>query len=428
MPLRRFRSLNILAAISVLTLLIFSPQLFSNTEIASATTSIQSANSYSNHALTSMSNNSTINLHLLKSFTNGNLTVRQFELVIQKLLLPPNIRKVLLDIGWQNYSVGSVPYETWINNWLTASDVLGIQNVFYLGQFTNAGVGSPWIESLLNIDPAARTYFANGRPANYLSMDDPDVSNAVEEDLINLYSYYGNHGSWVGIGTGSPSSDPYYSNNSLMPQLGYSNSTLENFANSVYFQRDLNGSGYLPNGSLDKLWESFRSAVPAIQVSSGNWMTSSGNSVYGTATNRHELSMVFYVSRNESELQVLWYGSKHGSPGDLNATIFAGQSESSGEVMVSSSVQSSTSISNTTNWQQLEFTGDFSPGYYNILFSSPLGDSQNYYSIYDRNYELPNQTAQYILPPNQGSIGGSTILWIKNPAGADLEIYPYENV
>jgi len=122
--------------------------------------------------------------------------------VIQNYLLTYNIRQVLLDIGWSNYKVGNPPYEKWVDDWLAACDQLKVNNIFYLGQFTASGVGSPWVESLIQQDPITQTFSSNGQPAQYVSVDNPDVAAALEKDLTVLYSYYGSHGSWTGIGTG----------------------------------------------------------------------------------------------------------------------------------------------------------------------------------------------------------------------------------
>jgi len=80
-------------------------------------------------------------------------------------------------------------------------------------------------------------------------------------------------------------------------------------------------------------------------------------------------------------------------------------------------------------WQTpIEFSGSFSPGYYWITFTSPAGNSQNYYNIYSRNYQVDNSeamTSPDISGPWQTL--GASILWIRQLNGSSLQIYPYEN-
>ena len=103
--------------------------------------------------------------------------------------------------------------------WLTACDSLGIQNILYLGPLTEDGVGSTWVEDVITMDPSTRTAFANGTLAEYVSPDNPDVAKFIEADLQTMYSYYGSHPSWTGIGTGYPQNSPYYSDGTAVPNL-----------------------------------------------------------------------------------------------------------------------------------------------------------------------------------------------------------------
>ena len=91
-----------------------------------------------------MNSEDRITLSWLSAQTHGVLTVPAFEKVIQSSLLTVGVRQVLLDIGWQNYAVGAVQEQPWVSNWLTACDALGVQNLLYLGQLSQAGYGSMW--------------------------------------------------------------------------------------------------------------------------------------------------------------------------------------------------------------------------------------------------------------------------------------------
>ena len=165
--------------------------------------------------------------------------------------------------------LGTPPYQTWVNNWFVASDVMGLSNVLYVGSSPQEGFGSPWVNSLIGIDPTVATYYSNGTRAAYVSLDNPEVARYLESDLTMLYSYYGTYPSWVGLGTGSSQSNPYYALGGSVPIIGYSNVSITSFVNSPYYNADVNGTGYLPNGKLDALWSEYRDVQPAIVLSSG---------------------------------------------------------------------------------------------------------------------------------------------------------------
>jgi hypothetical protein len=411
-------------------LLISSNQLFLGNQIFVDTTSYSAGNSYRDYALSLLSTLDRVNLSTLRLLSGGQMSVNSFERIIQLDFLPFNIRRILLDIGWQNYSVGSIPYEPWVGNWLSACDQMGIQNVFYLGQFTRSGINSVWIQSLISTDSSTQTYYSNGQPAEYVSMDNPDVAKAVETDVSLLYSYYGSHPSWIGFGTGFPQNDPYYTNNSTMPIFGYSNSSVVDFVNSIFFARDVNQTGFLPNGGIDELWSSFKNFNPPIELSSGNWMLSSPDDVYGSGTSQYSVAMSFYIPSYEHQLQLEWYGNKIGNPNNLNLTIFSAGTNGSFSTnhVVASQTQSSILVGVVTGWQPpVELEGDFLPGYYWIVLSSPSSNASDFYQIYMRDYELPNASAEYLMPPGLGTISGSSILQIRDGTGATIEVYPYEN-
>lgn len=411
-------------------LLIFSGLFSTMIFFPSSANAPTTVSAYSSYALANLESDDRLNLSQLLLLTGGQTTVSKFEQVIGQMLLPYNIREILLDIGWQNYSVGSIPFENWVNNWLTASDELGIQNVIYVGQLTASGIGSPWIESLIRSDPSTQTFYSNGQPANYVSPDDPDVARAIEMDLATLYSYYGAHKSWTGIGTGYSSEDPYYSSDSTMPITGYSNSTVEQFVSSVYYQRDVNGSGFASNGTQDLLYSEYDTVEPSIVLASGPWMLSSSENVYGSGSNEFSMSMEFAIPKNESEIEILWYGQSTGHPGPLEISISrAGTNgQSVANNTISNQTQSASTIANNTRWQgPVVFNGNFSAGYYWIDFSSPTSNAQNCYTLYFRDYPISNAEAFYTgTMAGFGTVQGTTILWVKDAQNNSLEIYPFQ--
>ena len=142
----------------ILLLLIGSPFV----SIAQAQASASSSSQYADHGFAILGAGDRVTLRSLEALTGGSVSVSSFEQVIQKVFLPLNVREVLLDIGWQNFTAGRPPYQTWVNNWFVASDVMGLSNVLYVGQLTAEGFGSPWVNSLIGIDPTVATYYSNG--------------------------------------------------------------------------------------------------------------------------------------------------------------------------------------------------------------------------------------------------------------------------
>jgi hypothetical protein len=397
--------------------------------VAQAQVNTASSSQYIDHGFAALASGDRVTLSYLEASTGGNLSVGAFEKVIQGVFLPLNVREVLLDIGWQNFTVGATPYQAWVNNWFTASDVMGISNVLYVGQLTTGGIGSPWVDSLISKDPTVATYYSNGTRAPFVSLDNPEVARYLEVDLGVLFSYYGTHPSWVGLSTGSSQSNPYYANGGSMPTLGYSNVSISSFINSPYYSADVNATGYLPNGELDALWSEYRVTQSAITLSSGDWMLSSPFLVYGSGSASNYVEMRFEIPSSTNILQVQWYGNEVGTPGLLNITIFGDGNGglSPGEKL--KSVNSTTSsVNNSTGWQNgVQVTADFTAGWYWVKFASPSSDASNYYTVYAKDYLTNNATAYaqatYIGPGLQQV---STILWLKNGAGENLAIYPYQ--
>lgn len=383
---------------------------------------------YADYGLSALNSSDRITLSVLRSSTGNNLTVASFENFIGRNLLPYDLRRVLLDIGWQNYTVGAIPRQDWVDNWLTACDIMGIQNVLYVGQLTTDGVGSPWIRSVIAMDPTAETYSSNGSAVAFISYDNPDVSTFLENDLSTIDSYYGSHASWVGIGTGSSANDPYYVLGQH-PSLGYSNLSISSFVNSGYYSSDVNETGFLPNGQMDPLWASYRNVQPSILLSSGVWTTSSPANVYGNGSLSNYVEMRFELQGNVSSLGISWYGNKVGDPGPMVIELYADAKGSPDPAKVLASYQvDASSFTNATGWQSgPSIPINMTSGYYWVNFSSPTSEKSSYYRVLMKDQITNNLTAyareSYVGP---GLQHGSAILWLKDQAGMNVALYPYQ--
>jgi hypothetical protein len=428
----------------VLTLLVLSsPQaLVAGAQVSQQsqqqTSSSRGAGVFIDHGIALMNSADRVTLDWLIKQTGSNVSTAAFEKVIQSNFAPVDARKVLLDIGWQNFTVGHVPHQTWVDDWLTASDAYGIRNLVFLGQLSTTGYGSPWILSLIGADPAARTYFANGTAAEYVSVDNPDVAKALEVDLYQLYTYYGNHPSWVGLGTGYPQGDPYYptgtaatSSNTptTLPLLGYSNASLLAFANSQFFALDTNQSGFGGNGASpgDLLQSSFKHVEPSILLNSGNWMTSSGYPVKGDSSTGQRVAMRISLPQTQGPITASWYGSAVGSPGNLSVSLAR---DVGGTYSLASALETvvlpAANVSAIVGWQpQIQFLGNLTAGSYWVIFSSPSSAGPNYFNVFLRNYKIGNEVA-YALTGSGKELGYS-VLWVRDALGNDIVIYPFED-
>ncbi|MDA4117645.1 MAG: hypothetical protein OK455_04800, partial [Thaumarchaeota archaeon] len=425
----------------VLFLLVFStPQaLVSGAQAQKPAPSPHTAESFIGHGIALMNSADRVTLGWLKGQTGGNVSTAAFEKVIQSNFAPVDARKVLLDVGWQNFTVGNVPDQQWVANWLSASDNYGLQNLFFLGQLSTVGYGSPWILSLITADPAARTYFANGTAADYVSVDNPDVAKALEVDLYSLYTYYGSYPSWVGLATGYPQGDPYYPNGTgtnstngvttTLPLLGYSNESLLAFADSQFFNLDANQTGFFGNGTNpgDLLQASFKHVQPSILLNSGGWMTSSAYPVMGDPNTGKRVAMRISLPQTHGPFTVSWYGDAVGNPSNMSVSLVR---DEAGTYTLANALQtvvmSSANVSSTPGWQQaIGFSGNLTAGSYWVVFSSPLSNGQNYLEVFLRNYKVGNEIA-YAQSGTDKELS-YTILWVRDTAGSDIVVYPFQD-
>jgi len=403
----------------------------SNSMVLSSRSDSASAQQFSSgipptYGISELSPSNAINQSVLFSATRGDPSVSALEGFIEQKLLPFDIRLVLLDIGWQNYKVGEVPYEQWVNNWLTACDSLGVGNVLSIPQLTTLGINSTWVDSLLAIDPSARTFDALGRPINFFSFDNPDVTTYLESDLSLLLSYYGNHTSWIGLGAGVPYSNPYYQGSSEVPVMGYSNFSIQSFMNSVYYFRDVNTSGFLPNGLPDPLWNTFVNTSQTIQLSSGVWMESVPYRVSGNGSMGTTVRIRFYLPANVSEISFSWYGYRVGHPGPLLLQPFSDVNGVPGNNLTPVPIEDpAQNVGSSPGWQTSPALNmSLASGWYWLFISNPIANDSGYYYVYQRAYQVTDAEQVQLLGNSVQNITSPILEVLQN--GNPIQVYPYQ--
>ena len=182
--------------------------------------------------------------------------------------IPFNQRFVGLFIGWKEHAntwTTDIPYYEWVDDWLSACDEYGIGNIFYFGQWGTSSSAPSWWDDVLRAYPNLQAYDKNGLPVelgktNPISIDYPQVIEQYKEDLKQLWEYYGHHSSWIGWGSFPGNFAHFTRTDQVLGDIGFSNYSIAKFADSLYYSRDVNETGFHnEDGTKCKIWETYRS-------------------------------------------------------------------------------------------------------------------------------------------------------------------------
>lgn len=189
------------------------------------------------------------------SMTGGVCTTTAFETAIQKYLLPIGVKYVTLDVGWLtaaqssilSHTVGGRGIQSWVSDWLQASQAYGIKNIMDTSLYGyGIGTSSSWWSDAITDYPAMLsanstgqkfTYPADANSRQIVSVASPDIALQYETDLTQLMTWYGSYAgsSWVGMGEGCCNDGTEFWGSGISPESGWDNSTLNSFANSQFF-------------------------------------------------------------------------------------------------------------------------------------------------------------------------------------------------
>ena len=356
----------------------------------------------------------------------------QDENVIQQYFVPSAINFVFLDIGWDGKANASTTqaaggYESWVNNWLYASNQFGIDNIFFTKQW-GYFFGSPsWDQDLLNEYPSTATVNALGVdvPMNGCSGcitssgwtdASPLVYRAYEADLKQLYTWYGNYTNWIGFGEGSTGDRNNYAQTggTIKTSRPFDNFTIGMYADSVFFQRNINTATgkYLSDGTASKIWSMFLSDQPNVVLSVGAQEYSETYDIYASSSSP---AMPFYVPFGDSQssgFKLLAYLQTSGTPtGSLAATLYPDDMIDRYNASYYPSPVSSqplqtvavSGVSSSASWVSATFSVPLVGGdYYWVKFSSGTSSGD-----------------PYVVTTNEGAQCGC---WIKSLSGQNVTI------
>ncbi len=400
----------------------------------------------------------------LRSLTDNQMNYEGFVSAIEKYFLPQNIHFVLLwTTVWQdhaNTSSQNIVYKSWIDDWLTACDIYGISNVFYLRQWAATSPEPSWDWDVYQQFPDMQTFNKSGYPINpntarqiipgtkkpggWYAPDDPRFFYQLKEDLKQLYSYYGEHPSWVGIGTHFGDYGTYGARDTSTRDVGWGNFTIRNFADSIFYLRDVNATGYHHDGTKCKIWEMFIENENPIKLESVNWQDTEPLDIYGgTETGGRAVALKLEAPANLDGFKIIWWGRKVGSPPNpLRIELYQndgayedippyGEDRPKGLGSPIEFVDVPT-VTTVDEWQMpIQFTSKLAKGsYYWLVFHSSAGDTSNKYQVYKRDFKYDESTARYVTNgyASYWAYVGSAILKIQDLNGDDLKIYPYQKL
>ncbi len=332
--------------------------------------------------------------------------------LIREYLQPAAVHLVFIDIGWDNAanttsSLVAGGYEQWLANWLSASQTFGIDNIFFTKQWGYFFSSPSWDQTFLAANPSAGTVGASGASvpltncagcltSSGWTVASPAVYRQFEQDLKQLYTWYGHYTSWIGFGEGATGDRNNYgsSGTSVKTSRPFDNSTISVFANSVFFQKNINMTTgeYLGTNDVSEIWNEFLASQPYISLNIGEPLVSSiQNSVYAGKTFSEEFYVPFGQTVDGFVLRAYLAGTT-GASAPLIATVYPTDMQSGSPLVVQplASMQVS-GLNSSGGWTGMKFANaELVPGDdYWVSFSSSVGAGQPY-TITSDNANLGN--------------------------------------
>jgi hypothetical protein len=372
---------------------------------------------------------------ILASLEGNPASIVNMEINVSKYFVPLGIHLVFLDIGWGENDANTTKtlvaggYSQLVADWLRVGIMYHINTIFFFKQFGYFFSSPSWDQDFLNQYPQAATVNASGInvPLGSCGAGCPTVSGwtitspyvylQMQEDIEQLYKWYGNYSSWIGIGEGATGDRNYYAGNgaTIKSQRPWDNGTIYAFANSIFFQRNINASGYyIGTNVLSKVWSMFVQGRPETSYSVGyGFVNEINNPVYSGA------SWNEYFNVPEGNLTVgfdlkAWIGYSGSPTSPLILTLQANYGGKFQTIATGSLSTSQIPNSGGGGWTSLNFTSVIlvPTASYQVVFSSSTPQSNGYYWVASDNlYQFP----------------GGSVLWVQSLTGQknNITIYPY---
>jgi hypothetical protein len=379
-------------------------------------------------------------LNILTRSLSVNMDVAGFSRVIEEYFLPLNMRLVCLYMQWDDHAntpTTDVRYLKWVDDWLTACDNYGIANIFYIRQWGT--YFAEWDNDVLRAKPELQNLDRNGQPLpaisgakeNPIALGHPEALEQYKDDLRQLYQYYGHHPSWIGFGAYHGDYRTYGSRFAgRIKNSGFHSYHLKEFANSVFFLRDVNQSGYHSDGTKCKFWEMYKENSPLIKVKSGDvyvYPWTQPEAVYGNRM----VAIKFRASDNMKGFKILFYGQKQGSPSDLTLQLYEDENDSPkfGAALETVMLPSG-QVSSSKSWQgPITFSHTLAKGDYYWILMSTNGDSFNNYLVSKSDYRI---TEAHLKVSENGVTGpwngrNNGFLIVQDLTGSEMVVYPYQS-
>jgi hypothetical protein len=360
------------------------------------------------------------------------MNFENFTRLFEQYFIPANIRIVGLSVGWEehaNTNYTDIIFYKFVDEFLTAADQYDIDVFLIFDPWKNIGGEHSWWMDFSANTPELQALLKNvqGRTNEQVLLiaDSPLVLEQFEEDLKQLYDYYGRHASWKGIALRGADSTTYLPVDDLSQKIVYNEYTLNNFLNSIFYSRDSHA-----DGTKCKLWQQFRENKALLTFSSGYWQKS-----YSQDLDRNQIiSMIFKANISVNGFKVSWYGRRVGTPGGLKLELY--NTDISHANINASPIETiripAESIRTQTGWQPfIEFkSGLNKEGIYSIVFKVDGEEGSGKYEVYYRDWKVDDST--FMASSGSGQrlnwqFKGSAILWIKDTYGTDCIIYPFQD-
>jgi len=394
--------------------------------------------------------------------------IANLERYVQEYFVPVGVNLVFVDPYWGTNSANTSSslvlggFQQSLGDWFRVAQFFNIKTILFFKQFGYFFSQPSWDQDFLNQYPQAATANSSGvfSPLGNCgagcsnspgwTIASPYVYRQLEEDLKQLYVWYGNYSDWVGFGEGGTGDKNYYidpSSGAPTTARPFDNFTMQIFANSIFFQRSITSNGdYVGTSTVSKIWAEFLNDRPDISVTTGLPLiyprtigATTDGEVFGTSVMLERFFVPWGESLDGFVLKA-WLAVQ-GSPSSLSETIYPDSSSTSSSSPVLDKPLATVTVSGVTStpgWVAATFSNVRLVGgdYYWVGFSSTgsSSNSANYYFVATEfqdvfpDIQVWDGTSGFNgLTAYNNRIDGMSVLWLQNLAGQSITVYPYIN-